>query len=267
MKAKCLVLLLACLWMSFAVHAQQWSPLPTYPTERLTAVSADMHGKVYLATAEGELKSYSPTGELLYTFSPQSASYFNSLEARSGMQIWAFDENRQQLHVFDRFLNQVSSQQLPPTVFGYASAASPAAGNALWVADISDMQLKQWRTDTRQLLSSFRLNLLKEPPTAIKALKEYQHKLYLFSPSRLYIFNQLGAYEQTLPLPEWKSFTFADNHLLLLSTEGLRRISLYSGKTDHLPLPSEANYQLLLYANGLYYFFSDTQIETYRLLP
>jgi hypothetical protein len=266
MKAKYL-LLAACLWLSLTGHAQQWDFVRTFPVEAPTAITADINGNLYLATKEGEVKSYSPEGVLLQTYSPQSASYFNSLEARSAMQLWAFDENRQQLLVLDRFLNQVSSQQLPPEVFGYASAAAPSAGNSLWVVDISDMQLKQWRTDTRQLISSFRLNLLKQPPTAVKALREYQHKLYLFSPERLYIFNRLSAYEQTLPLAEWLSFAFAENDLLLLTTNKLLRISLYSGKTEILPLPATDNYKQLLFINGTYYFFTDKNVQAYRLLP
>lgn len=267
MKAKKALLLWGCLWLSLACHAQQWFPFRTFPTEEPTAVSADAHGKIYLATSQGEVKCYSPKGTLLQTYSPQSASYFNSLEVRPGMQVWAFDENRQEMLFLDRFMNPVSSKQLPADVFGYATAVSSSAGNSLWVADGSDMQLKQWRTDTRQLVSSFRLNLLKEPPTDVRALKEYQHKLYLFSSDALFIFDRLGAYEQTMPLVDWLSYTFAGNELLLLTEGELLRISLYTGESETIPLPAEGSYTDLLFIDKGYYFFSATGVEAYLLLP
>lgn len=267
MKAKNALLLAGCLWLSLACHAQRWVPFRSFPTEDPTAVSADAHGKIYLATSLGEVKCYSPEGTLLQTYSPQSASYFSSLEVRSGMQVWAFDENRQQMLFLDRFMNPVSSRQLPADIFGYATAVSSSAGNSLWVADASDMQLKQWRTDTRQLVSSFRLNLLKEPPTEIKALKEYQHKLYLFSPEALYVFDRLGAYEQTIPLVDWLSYTFVGNELLLLTEATLLRISLYSGKAEAIPLPADGSYKELLFIDKAYYFFSANEVQAYLLLP
>lgn len=266
MKAKYL-LLLCCLWASLAARAQQWELLRSFPCGEVAAAAADVYGKLYLATAGGEIKSYSPEGKLLHTYSPRSASYFNSLEAR-GMQLWAFDENRQQLVYLDRFLNPVSNWQLPPGLFAYASALSPAAGNAVWVADVGDMQLKQWQTDTRQLSSFFRLHLLKQAPAEIKALKAHQHKLYLFSPEALYIFDRLGAFEQMLPLAEeWTSFSFADNDLLLLTTDKLLRISLYSGRAEKLSLPAGEGFKKVVYTNNTYYFFTHKQVQLYRLLP
>ena len=267
MKANYLLLVICLFWLNLPARAQQWELVRTFPVEAPTAVSADLQGTLYTATAGGEIKSYSPEGALLQTYSPRSASYFTSLEARSGMQLWAFDENRQQLLFLDRFLNPVSSKQLPPDVFGFASAVSPAAGNSLWVVDASDMQLKQWRTDTRQLLSRFRLNLLRKAPSEIKALKEYQHKLYLFSPEALYVFDNLGAFERSIPLVEWLSFSFAEDTLLLLTADNLLRIPLYTGTENTLPLPGGQGYTRLLYSKGAFYFFTEEEVQVYRLLP
>lgn len=260
-------LLIAGLWLSLSARAQQWELLRTFPVEAPVAVTADVHGQLYVATTKGEIVSYSPEGQPLYTFSPQSAGAFTALEAPSGRQLWAFDENRQQLLFLDRFLNQLSSQQLPADVFSYVVAVTRAAGNAFWMADAGDMQLKQWNSNKGQLVSSIRLNLLDPSLTEIRALKEYQHRLYLFSPDKLLVFDQLGAFGQSIPLPAWQAFSFAEDNVLLLTRENLIQLSIHSGEQASGPLPPIQGVEQLVFSKGVYYFFSESMAHAYRRVP
>lgn len=267
MRLRFSLLIAGLFWLTLPGRAQQWELLLAFPVEAPVAVTADVHGQLYLATARGELISYSPEGKPLYTFSPQSAGTYTTLEAPSGRQLWAFDENRQQLLFLDRFLNQLSSRQLPLDVFNYVVATTRAAGNTFWMADAGDMQLKQWNSNSGQLVSSIRLSLLDPSLTEIQALKEYQHRLYLFAPGKLLIFDHMGAYQQSIPLPAWKDFSFAGDSLLLLTKNSLIHLSIHSGEQELSPLPPSQTFGQLVYNKGIYYFFGKSRAYAYRLSP
>ncbi|WP_017733339.1 hypothetical protein [Nafulsella turpanensis] len=270
MKLKALLLFgavyLSC-WSSL-LQAQTFQRLYAFHIEPPVTVAADTYGRIYVATREGEISSYTPTGELLYTYSPQSAAYYTALDAKAGLQIGSFDENSQQLLFLDRFLNLLSTERLPPDLFGYATALSWSAGNTLWVADAGSLQLKKWAPGRRELLTTVNLSQFGQESTFnIEALKEYQHKLYLFTQNRLYVFDCLGTFEKMLPLPEWIHYTFADDQLLLLTADSLLRFPLYGGKPDSFALPEGGPYTHLLYSEEIYFFFNEEIATAYRQLP
>jgi outer membrane protein assembly factor BamB len=236
--------------------------------EEASLVSADAQGNIFIATPDGEIKKYTAAGQLLNTFSPQSANHFTVLQARSTMQIMAFDENNQQLLFLDRFLNPVSSIELPFRELGYVSALTLAAGNTLWVADASAGKLRQWRFDTGQLLLSLNLNqLINAAALNIQALREYQHKLYLFSPGHVYVFDQLGNFEQEFAIPPIEAISFMGDQLIGLNDQKLVAINLYSGEEQHIALPGKKEYQQVLYSKGELYLFSRREADVYRPKP
>ena len=249
------------------LQAQTFEPLYSFSVESPVAVTADTYGRLFIANQGGEIRSYSPTGDLLYVFSPQSAAYFSTLDAR-GLQLLAFDENSQQLVFLDRYLNELSTFLLPPDLFSYATAMSGSADHSIWLADAGILELKKWKPGSRELQTSINLSRFrKESSLEIVALKEYQHKLYLFTTRQLYVFDRLGTLEKALPLPVWKSFSFAGNQLLLLTEQSLHRFPLYTGEVGSMLLPEGGPYTHFLFSEGIYYFFNEETATAYRQRP
>lgn len=278
MKPENWLLLLFCSFFVPELKAQDSLSLQflrSFPVPEQVTVSADGNGNIFLSTTAGEIRKYDPNGQLLNSYSPQSASYFSTLDGRPGMQLRAFDENNQQLVYLDRFLNQSGSTvQLPPEHFGFISALSwSAAGNTVWIFDASDLQLKRWRTDLREIVSTLKLSqLLLKEPLDVKMLYEYQHKLYLFTTDKAFVFDQLGNYEKELSLPAWTSVTFTGDHLLSLSgRKSLELLHLYSGRKQKIPLIGDDKslpYQKVLTGkDGELYLFTPKKADVYRFVP
>lgn len=267
MRLKSILLLLG-LSLSITLPAQELQFLRSFAIEEPEAVSADTQGNIFIATADSEIKKYSAEGILLNTYSPQSASHFTALQARSTMQIMAFDENNQLLLSLDRFLNLASSIQLPEHETGFVSAVAWAAGNTVWLADANARQLRQWRTDTRQFTLSLNLNqYIQAPALEIKELQEYQHKLYLLSTEHVYVFDQLGNYERLFAIPPIKAIAFMGDQLIGLGDRKLVAIHLYSGKEQAFLLPDKKDYRQLLHSKGMLYLFSRKEADVYLPMP
>lgn len=262
----CLALMSVCTQLS----AQELKLIRHFSLEEEPSlVSADTQGNLFIATFDDEIKKYSDTGKLLNTYSPQSTNHFTALQARSTMQIMAFDENNQQLLFLDRFLNTTSSIQLPEQELGFVSVLTWAAGNSIWVADANARQLRHWRFDTRQLQFSLNLNQLIEAKASldIQDLQQYQHRLYLFSPRQVFVFDQLGNYEREFAIPPLQAKAFMDAKLLGLMDHKLVVIDLYSGAEQEILLPEKKNYQQLLYHNDELYLFDSQDVDVYRPIP
>lgn len=275
MKPESWLLLFFCLFYFPELKAQESLQfLRSFPVPEQVAVSTDGHGAVFLSTTAGEIQKYNQTGQLLNTYSPQSASFFSAIDGRPGMQIRAFDENNQQLVYLDRFLNQSGSIiQLPSELFGFISALSwSVAGNTVWLFDASDLQLKRWRTDLRELASTLKLSQLLREPLDVKMLYEYQHKLYLFTADKAFVFDQLGNYEKEIILPLWTSVTFSGDELLCLNnSKTLEQIHLYSDERRKLKFAPEDKsplYQKILAGKGgELYLFTKEKADVYRSIP
>ena len=278
MKAENWLLLLFCFFLVPELRAQDSLSLQflrSFSVPEQVAVSADGNGNIFLSTTAGEIRKYDHNGQLLNSYSPQSASYFSSLDGKPGMQLRAFDENNQQLVYLDRFLNQSGSTvQLSPEQFGFVSALTwSAAGNTVWIFDASDLQLKRWRTDLREIISSLKLSqLLLKEPLDVKMLYEHQHKLYMFTADKAFVFDQLGNYEKELSLPAWTSVSFTGDHLLYLSgRKSLEMLHLYSGRTQKIPLAAEdkslAYQKVLAGKDGELYLFTPKKVDVYRFIP
>lgn len=261
--------LLFSLLLSLTLSAQDLHFLRSFAIEEPQAVSADTQGNLFIASAAGsEIKKYTADGKLLNTYSPQSASHFTALQARSTMQIMAFDENNQQLLSLDRFLNPVSSIQFPEDETGFINAVAWSAGNTIWLADASTLRLRQWRPDTRQFTLSINLNqLINTSALEILGLQEYQHKLYLLSSAHIYVFDQLGNYERQFAIPPIKAITFMGDQLIGLGDRKLLAIHLYSGQEQSFELAKNNSYSQLLYSKGALYLFSRKQADVYRPMP
>lgn len=269
MRLKCRLLLLLALSLSLELRAQELQLIRSFAVEEPEAVSADTQGNLFIASEGGEIRKYSPEGKLLNTYSPQSTSHFTALQARSTMQIMAFDENNQQLLTLDRFLNLASSIQLPEQETGFVSALTWAAnGNTIWLADANARQLRQWRTDTRQLTLSLNLNqYVTAKRLEIKELREYQHKLYLISTDQVYVFDQLGNYERQFTIPPVKAVTFMQNQLIGLDNKELTAIHLYSGERQNHSLPAGKSYSQLLYSKGTFILLGRQEADVYLPMP
>lgn len=239
-----------------------------FPVEEPVAVSADAQGHIYLSVKEGEIKKYNFRGLLLYTYSPPSAGSFNVLDGSSSLQIKAFSENSQTIVYLDRFLNQTAGFQLPSDRFRYVTALSWSAGNTLWLADAGERELVRWRTETQEVMQTLNLNqFISEDNFEVSLIKEHQHKLYLFSTNRLYVFDQLGNYETQVPLASWKGVTFAENEVIILGADTLTFLDLYSFQERKIVVPAEKDYGHLSFSKGEIFLFSPQEAHIYRLVP
>lgn len=268
MKIKLLFLFLSFCWLPGTLPAQSLELAGVFPVDSPTAVSADNQGHVYIATREGEIKKYNARGLLLYTFSPQSAGFFNVIDGSSSMQVKAFSENSQTIVYLDRFLNETARFRLPTDPFSYVSPLCWSAGNTIWLAGTAEMQLVKWSVDTREVLRTINLNqFITGDNFEISLIKEHQHKIYLFSPDRLYVFGQPGNYEKQVPLETWKGVAFSDKEIIILGNETLTLLELYGAEKRKIPLPAEKDYNHITFSKGNTLLFSNQEAHIYRFKP
>lgn len=268
MRNKLLYLFLCFCCFHGILSAQSLELVSIFPVDAPTAVSADNQGHVYIATREGEIKKHNLRGLLLYTFSPQSAGFFNVVDGSSSMQVKAFSENSQSIVYLDRFLNETARFRLPTDPFSYISSLCWSAGNTIWLAGTAEMQLAKWSVDTREVLRTINLNqFITGDNFEISMIKEHQHKIYLFSPDRLYIFSQPGNYEKQIPLEEWKGVAFSEKEIIMLGNESLTFLELYGVGKRKIPLPAEKYYSHITFSKGDILLFSRQEAHIYRSKP
>ena len=245
----------------FCARAQPLEAIACTPIPEPAGVSVDRSGNVYLADRRGNVILYNSNGIETLVFSPPRPAVISNLEAWHGLRIFCFFRDLQEYTFLNRFLISPGNYSFGAGIV-FAEAAGPSFDNNLWVFDQGDFSLKKYNVNLKEIQSLTPLILLLDQDNYdIAFIREHQNRVYLDDRrSGILVFDNLGTYINTLPLPEIDYFNFWEDRLYFLQSEMLISISLYGPERLERALPEGGNWKFALYAGDQYFLFSDKQL-------
>lgn len=248
-----------------SLHAQGLQLIGCTPIPEPTAVSVDNAGYLYLADRAGRVIRYDRGGKEQLIYSPYRPAQISGLDAWQGLRIFCFFRDLQEYAFLNRFLVSPGNYSFG-SHFGFVEAAALSFDNLIWAFDQGDFSLKKYDVQLQQVQTQTPLNLLLDPGNyEISLIREYQNRVYLADKrSGILVFDNIGNFLRTLPLPDVEYFNFIDDQLYFIQGDQLIRIALYGPERQEIALPADAEWKFALIANGNYYLFSVGQLCLYK---
>jgi hypothetical protein len=229
------------------------------------ALAIDRIGNLYLTDQKNNVFKYSASGSLLNTYSPPRTGHIGNIEAWNGMKIMLFYDDRQQITLLDRFLNNIGTVNLRDISDGVYKTATTSADDRLWLFNETEFSLQKYDPQTNQLTSTTPLNLtINRNKSDIRFVREYQNMVYLVDKSTgIYVFDNLGNYKKTLPFPELQFVGFRGDELFYLTGGQIRFFNLYTFKERAFDLPAVPIYRQALVGEELIYLLSQNGLDLF----
>ncbi|GAA4303987.1 hypothetical protein GCM10023183_17030 [Nibribacter koreensis] len=265
-------MLVSLLWVCLALsgHAQSGTPLKiafTLSTPSHSLLSLDRFDRAYLADAKQNILQLDTLGKVINRFSPTVQGHLASVEAWSMAKIIAFYDDRQRIQLLDRFLTPLGLADLRDYTDGTVRAATLAADDRLWLFDESTFRLLKIDTRLTRITHETALELtLNRRQHDIRFLREYQGKLYMVDRlSGIYVFDNMGNYQQRLPITNLTYIGFLGDELYYLAENKLQFQHLYTLKERTITLPeTTAPYTQALASDRFLYLLTPNQLTAYR---
>lgn len=228
--------------------------------------SIDRIGNVYVVDNTGQLFRYNPKGKQQLDYSPPIPAEITLMESWQGLRIFLFFRDLQEYSFLDRFLtNQQGNYNF--TNVGFVEMAAPSYDNNIWLIDQTDFSLKKYGVFQNETLSSTPFDLLLNPDQyEITFIKEYHNKIYVSDKnSGILLFDNFGNFIRKYDLPGIDFFNFYDDNIYFIYKGKIILINLYNDSRQEITLPPQINGKLILIFDGLYYLFTETSMQIYRL--
>jgi len=231
-----------------------------------TKVSIDRVGNIYVVDNSGQLNRYNPKGEHQLDYSPSKPAEITLMESWQGLRIFLFFRDLQEYSFLDRFLaNQQGNYEF--INIGFVEMAAPSYDNNIWLIDQTDFSMKKYGVYQKRTLSSTPFDLLLNPDQyEITFIKEYQNKVYVSDKnSGILLFDNFGNFIRKYNRPGIEYFNFYDDKIYFISEGKIILINLYNDNRQEITLPTPVYYTHILIYNGLYYLFTETNMQIYKL--
>jgi hypothetical protein len=250
----------------FPVSAQTIKLKQHLDLSQPAALSIDRLDNIYLTDRKNNVFKFDGGGQLLNTFSPPRTGNVANIEAWNGMKTLLFYDDRQQVTLLDRFLNNIATINLRDiSKEGLIKTATTAADDRLWLFNETEFSLLKYDPRTAEVVSTTPLNLtINRNKSDIRYLREYQNMVYLVDKTTgIYVFDNLGNYKKTLPFPDLQYVGFRGDELFFLAGSQLRFFNLYSFKERSFDLPAGPVYRQALVGEQLIYLLSDNGLDLF----
>lgn len=233
------------------------------------AASLDRRGALYVADADNNLRQYGPEGLLLNTYAPTQPGHVAQVEAWNITSTLVFNDDRQQLVLLDRFLALIAEVRLADYFDGTVRVATLAPDNRIWLLDESNLVLREFDPNTRQLVQNTPLDLIigRSRPD-FRFLRQYQNNTYLVDKSTgVYVFDNLGTYKKKLPFTGLSTVGFRADELYYFDAGALHFFHLYNLTERRVALPAgvaPAGVRQVLVGEAYAYIFTAAGVAVYQ---
>ncbi|MGW8121243.1 hypothetical protein ACV07N_01190 [Roseivirga echinicomitans] len=249
-------------------HAQAWKKIESIKLNNpANQVSIDRQGNLYVSTLNGSIDKYNASGSLQSHYSPSKRSTPQLIEAWQGLRVFAFYKDFQEYSFFDRFLSSSERYAINnQKIVSYASLATVAADNNIWVLDAQGFTLKKVDVNNNEVISETNLSLvLSKKRYEFSFLREYQNLLFINDKNNgVLVFDNLGNYLETLPLFNLDFFSFKDSSLISIQNGNLVYFDIYTKQKKEVSLP-DPSYTFVLMENKRVFLFSKTTLDIFEL--
>ncbi len=229
-------LLILCIYLASLGGQARWEKITEIPLSKSAlALSADVYHQVYIAERHGGIRQYDSTGKQLAYHSPIQVADVTALEARFGVVIYAFYQDLQRFTVFNRFLQPLESYTLPPEKVGFVQNVAWGADQSMWLYDAQAMRILRYNPLNQDILLEVRLALLLPTSASnidIVRMQAYEHRLYIWSDTEVWVIDYLGNLLATLPAS--RASCLYDGALWRLVGKELTITSLYEADKKNI---------------------------------
>lgn len=249
-----------------SVAQEDWDDFIQIDFPRLSQLSLDNQGFIFIADTEGNIYQFDNKGIEVNNFSPHRQGAISVLEAAWTVNIFTFSNDLQEYRILDRFINPVSENRIPLQHFNLVKIATLGNNNVIWAFDETDLSLKQWDYRRNRIFQNQPLNLILERSTlAINDMREYQNLLFLNIDSEgIYILDNQGNFLRNIPQVIHQKLAFWKNSILYTDGSDLISLNFLSGLKSTIPLPSELkNYQVRVNSSQVI-FYNESKVLVYQ---
>lgn len=262
-----LSLFLVCVFTDIWGQVDSWGEGVYIPFARLSLISLDNQGNLFLADTEGNLSQYNSNGKYLNNFSPQRQGKLSQLEARWTVNIFTFSTDLQEYRILDRFLNPVSENRIPLQLISLAKVATLGNNNIIWVFDEADFTLKQFDYRRNELIQQQPLNLIFDQSSLdIIDIKEYQNLVFLnIKNEGIYILDNQANFLKKLPATVNQKIAFWEDNLIYIENNKLALLNFQSGDQQHFLIPPNTPFPNVMASQYAIYLYNQEGVLIYSL--
>lgn len=235
----------------------------------ISSFSVDQLGELYIIDNNNQLKKYDQQGDSIGVFNQVTKfGKLSYVEAQNPWKTILFYENFATIVLLDKYLNYLTSINLPQQNIFQVRAVTTSYDNNIWLFDEQENKLKKIDDQGNNLFETVDFRLLFDSVPSPKKIIDRDGFVYLYDPQKgLYIFDYYGSFKSRLPFLHWTDIAIIDKKIYGFDKEHFYRYSP--------PLPDEEEFNLspdlqdnnsINVSNHKIYVLKNQQLKIYSLL-
>jgi len=212
----------------YSLKGQNLKKLKEIKVGKIESVAIDRLGDFFLVFKNGEIKKYDANGKVLASLKKEKTTTL--LEPWFHPKIFVYDQQGQQIALYDRNFQNPDIRQLDPSIAIKPLLACPTNDNKLLVLDAADLSIKKVNPLNNEVTAEFYIDSAEARPHFIY-LREYQNLIFLLDKnSGIVIYNTVGKKINQLKT-DANNFGFFGEELYFLQDRKIVFFDLYTEKT------------------------------------
>lgn len=244
-----------------------WNHYKSIKTPKISTVSIDRYGFIYIADDRGNVHLYDTIGNFMLNYSPRQNNEVTLLEAWRKVNIFVFNNNYQEYVILDRFLTASTTHRLRSEDVGFARLATLSADQNIWVIDEKEFSLKKINIRYNKTEIVTPLDLILNPNNYnMTFMREYQNLLFISDRnSGILVFDNLGSYKAKIPLKNVNFFSFRGDQLYFVANDKIWLYNIYTKEEQSVNIPVNYKFDYILLAQDKAYGFTNSSMEIFIL--
>jgi hypothetical protein len=198
-------------------------------SDPIAFASVDRAGELYILSKSGQMQKFGTDGKLLAVYKNGPAP--DLFEPRDGSRLLAFFRSERRIEYLNPSFAPHNAVLIDSAFVIEPWLAFSSGDYNLWVLDGADNTMKKFNPRSSELEADVKLDdILFSKITNIKLAREYQGFVFLLDEKKgILIFNSMGKWIKTIPVPSLSYFNFIGEDLYYPMQNTLVHINLFSG--------------------------------------
>jgi hypothetical protein len=235
----------------------------------VSSFAIDNLGELYVINRGNQLKKYDSQGDSVAVFN--QVTQFGNLSYVQAQNPWKtilFYQDFGTIVLLDKYLNIVTSINLPKLNIFQVEAVTTSYDNNIWLFDGQEEKLKKIDDNGNTLFESVDFRQLFDSVPSPRKLIDRDGYVYLYDPDKgVYIFDYYGNFKTRLPFLHWtdiavtgkKIYGFDKTHFFLYNPP------VPDATQYDLPRELEGNHSVKV-NNSMMYVLKNGELKIYRIL-
>lgn len=226
----------------------QWEHIQQMEILNVDLIGTDGRGHIFVSDTGGIVHQFDRNGNPVNVYSPPFTSRLDKLECHWTVNIFLFSADLQRYELLDRFLNPITSQQIPSGSTGIIKAATLGNNNMLWLIDETEMSLKKLDYRRNQIIEEQPLGLiLPESSLEVVDISERKNMVFIqIKDEGVYIFDNQGNFiKKTKTLPATRK-VIEENYIYGIEQGHIYKTDYLTDATSKIKLPNPSYHSMAL---------------------